>query len=249
MNNTTVSIQKDHRRRNSSWQVRWYGEYDPATGKQKRYCKSFKLKVEAEKCQATKTHEFTQGTERDKKPDTKLDTFCKDWLKSRKTELQPATYDLYTMAITRLLEYFGENALLKDITPKNAALFLAAQKNRWKGFEGKDLSDWSREQIKSQCKAIFTTAVDWGSITKNASTKKAYCQTMAHDHNRRILCLDGCCPITQMADLLCIGLYLRGTIWGTLLINMDRYRLCNRQFDYRRPRCNQRYAAVSCKGP
>ena len=167
MNNTTVTIQKDSRKRKKPWLVRWYGEYDPAAGKQQRYCKSFKLKTNAEKFQAAKTHEFNQGNERDRKPDAKLSAFCEDWLKSRKTELQPATYDLYAMAITRLKEYFGENAFLKDITPKNAALFLAAQKNRWKGYEDKDLSDWSREQIKSQCKAIFTTAVDWGNITKN----------------------------------------------------------------------------------
>lgn len=32
--------------------VRWFGEYDPATGKQRRYSKSFRLKVEAEEFQA-----------------------------------------------------------------------------------------------------------------------------------------------------------------------------------------------------
>jgi len=153
--------------RNKPWLVRWFGEYDAETGRQRRYCKSFKRKADAEKFRAAKTHEFMQGIERDKKPDARFGAFCEDWLTSRKTELQPASYDLYAMTVKRMNEYFGEEALLKDITPRNAALFLAAQKNRSKESEGMDLSEWSREQIKRHGKTIFQTAVDWGNIQKN----------------------------------------------------------------------------------
>jgi hypothetical protein len=35
-------------RKEKQWVVRWYGEYEPATGREKRYSKSFKLKRDAE---------------------------------------------------------------------------------------------------------------------------------------------------------------------------------------------------------
>ena len=35
-------------RKKRPWVVRWFGEYDPASGKQRRYSKAFRLKVEAE---------------------------------------------------------------------------------------------------------------------------------------------------------------------------------------------------------
>ena len=35
-------------RKKQPWIVRWFGECDPASGKQKRYSKSFRLKRDAE---------------------------------------------------------------------------------------------------------------------------------------------------------------------------------------------------------
>ena len=49
MAKTKITIDKDTRKgRKKPWLVRWYGQYDP-TGKQKRHCKSFLLKKEAER--------------------------------------------------------------------------------------------------------------------------------------------------------------------------------------------------------
>ena len=48
MNNKAVTIQHDSRKRDP-WLVRWYGEYDPVAGKQRRYSKAFKRKADAEK--------------------------------------------------------------------------------------------------------------------------------------------------------------------------------------------------------
>jgi len=144
-----------------------YGEYDPATGKQRRYSKSFRLKVEAEEFQAAKRKETDQGVRRDKAPNVALSTFCKDWLITRKAELRPASQDLYGQTIKRLEDFFGKDADLRDITPKRAAVFVAEQKNRAKGHVGKELSDWTREQIKKHCKTVFETPVQWGFLATN----------------------------------------------------------------------------------
>ncbi len=154
-------------RKTKPWVVRWFGEYDPASGKQRRYSKSFRFKAEAEEFQAAKRQEVGQGTPRDRAPDVTLSSFCKDWLNTRRPELKPASIDLYSQTIKRLLGYFGKDTHLQDITPKKAAVFLAEQQSRAIGHEGKELSDWSREQIKRHCKTIFETAVEWRLIQTN----------------------------------------------------------------------------------
>jgi len=55
----------------------------------------------------------------------------------------------------------------RSIFSKKAAVFVAEQRNLTKGCEGKNLSDWSREQIKRNCKAMFETAVQWGLLRTN----------------------------------------------------------------------------------
>jgi integrase len=161
-----IGLYRDPRMK-KPWVVRWFGEYDPASGKQRRYSKSFKLKVEAEEFQAAKRQEFGQGTLRDKAPNVTLTSFCGDWLNTRKPELKPASVELYGLTVRRLLGYFGKEALLQEITPKKAAAFVAEQKSWAKAHEGEELSDWSREQIKRHCKTIFETAVQWGLLKTN----------------------------------------------------------------------------------
>ena len=58
---TRIGLYRDPRNKNNPWVVRWFGQYDPTNGKQRRYSKSFRLKVEAEEFQATKMQEFGQG--------------------------------------------------------------------------------------------------------------------------------------------------------------------------------------------
>ena len=53
-------------RKKRPWVVRWFGEYDPKTGKEKRYSKSFKLKRDAEAFQAEQSMAFKEGQQRDK---------------------------------------------------------------------------------------------------------------------------------------------------------------------------------------
>jgi integrase len=163
---TKIGVYRDPRKK-KPWVVRWYGEYDPATGKQRRYSKSFRLKAEAEEFQAAKRQEVNEGTRRDKMPDATLGSFCRDWLAARRPDLRPASYELYRYAIRRIEDYFGKGASLQDIAPKDAVVFVSKQTNIAKGHEGEPLSEWSREQIKRYCKLIFDAALKWGYIPTN----------------------------------------------------------------------------------
>ncbi len=163
---TKIGLYRDSRKR-KPWVIRWYGEYDPATGKQRRYSKSFRLKVEAEEFQATKRKETGQGVRRDRAPNVTLSSFCKDWLSARKPDLRPASYELYHYIVKRLETYFGKEVCVQDVTPKDAVVFISKQKSLAKGHEGEPLSDWSREQIKRYSKLIFDAALKWEFIHKN----------------------------------------------------------------------------------
>ena len=57
MATTKVGIFHDPRKR-QPWVVRWFGEYDPATGKRRRYGKACKLKRDAERFRAATQAEF-----------------------------------------------------------------------------------------------------------------------------------------------------------------------------------------------
>jgi integrase len=165
--NAKVTVGYDPRNKKKPHIVRWYGDYDLHTGKQRRYSKAFRLKAKAEQFAAQKTVEFTQGAKRDKPQDITLGSFCKDWLSARKPELRQASLESYENTIARLEDFFGKDCKLRCIDAQRAAVFVAEQKSRSIGHEGKELSDASREQIKRNCKCIFNTAVDWGLLTKS----------------------------------------------------------------------------------
>ena len=87
-------------RKNKPWVVRWFGEYDPATGKQKRYSKSFKLKRDAEAFQLQKEVEFGQGQRRDKPEEISLKDFCRSYMEC--LTVKPETVKLYENTNRRL---------------------------------------------------------------------------------------------------------------------------------------------------
>ena len=68
MGKDKVTIYKDSRaiKKNRPWLVRWWGESDEI-GTQKRYCRSFKTKVMAERFQTQKQAEINNGESRDVK--------------------------------------------------------------------------------------------------------------------------------------------------------------------------------------
>lgn len=165
--NAKVTVCRDRRNEHKPHIVRWYGDYDPHTGRQRRYCKSFRLKAEAEHFAAQKTVEFTQGARRDKPQEVTLSNFCRDWLHTRKSELRQASLESYENTIARLEDFFGRDCKLHNIDTQRAAAFVAEQRSRTIGHKGKELSEASREQIKRNCKCLFGTAVEWELLSKN----------------------------------------------------------------------------------
>ena len=116
-----IGLYQDPRKKRP-WVVRWFGEYDPATGGQKRYSKSFRLKRDAEAFRSEQATAFKGGQQRDKPEEITLGDFCKDWLKTKKVELRPETVMLYDNAQRRLMDYFGANCHL-------------SQQSRWNEIE------------------------------------------------------------------------------------------------------------------
>jgi integrase len=173
---SAITIGCDKRNKEKPWVCRWCGDFDFDTGKSRRYAKSFRLKAEAEQFAAEQTVEFERGGRRDRPKDVSLGDYCKNWLRVRKAELRPASLENYQYTIRRLEDFFGKDCKLQDIEVKRARLFIAEQKSRTIGHEGRELSDASRKQIKQNCKSIFNTAVEDGYLKsspfKNIKTKK-----------------------------------------------------------------------------
>ncbi len=158
---TKIGVYREPRNKKRPWVVRWYGEYDPATDKQHRYSKAFKLKVEAEDFQATKKQAIRQGGRRDKSKEA-LKSFCDKWVRLNNSH-RPATQKLYSYTIERLLSYFGADCLLRRITTDRAELFIA----ELKPLKGDELSNWTKHRTLRNCKTMFQSAVRWGCISFN----------------------------------------------------------------------------------
>jgi len=159
---TKIGLYKDPRKQ-KQWVVRWYGEYEPATGKQRRYSKSFHLKRDVEEFQNQQIMAFKKGQQRDRPEELSLGDFCKDWLKVKKREVRPDSFDVYEYAVRRLMNHFGPDMLLRNVTPRLASKFVA----ELRPFKGETLSGWSRLKTLRNCKTMFQTAVTWELIPEN----------------------------------------------------------------------------------
>jgi len=160
-----IGLYHDKRNKGKPWVVRWFGEYDPGTGKAKRHTKGFRLKVEAETFKRKKAEEFDNGLSRDGLQSISLGNFLDKWLNSRK--LRPESVKLYQNTIIRLKAYFGEDVKLGKIRPYQAESFIA----EIRPWRGKQLSPWTRHRILRQCKTIFQTAVTWEFMVQNPFAK------------------------------------------------------------------------------
>jgi len=159
---TKIGLYRNPRSPTRPWVVRWYGEYDPATGKEKRYSKSFELKRDAEALQANQATEFRQDWRRDKPDEVTVKDFCKSWIEC--LTVRPETVKLYQNTVRRLLAYFGQNTLLRQITPLLAHRFIASVKS----LNGKEtLSSSTRHRVLRHCRTMFKNAVVWELISKN----------------------------------------------------------------------------------
>ncbi len=189
---TKVGVYKDSRNKGKPWAVRWFTVSDPKTGKRKRFSRSFEFKRSAERFAREQTMEFEQsGRPRANLERQKLGMFLKKYLARRKPELKPSSFELYEGIINRLLDFFGKDCCLQDIVLERAEDFVLAQKNCAPGREGNRLSDWTRDQIKRNCKTTFGTAVKWGYMpvnpfdelrSKRLTTKRWYRMKPAEYH-------------------------------------------------------------------
>lgn len=153
------------------WCVRWYGRYDPQTGKSKRYSKTFNLKKDADKFQKQKEKEFQGGAQRDTSTET-LKEYCELWLKNRTRirGLMPGTVTLYREAHERLYDFFGQDTLMRRIDRRMAQAFIAELKPINKK-RIKSLSSWSRDRVLRECKTLFADAECDGVVVKNPFAK------------------------------------------------------------------------------
>lgn len=160
-----IGIYKDGKK----WKARWYGQFDPTTGNQKRYSKTFDRKKDAERFKKQREGEVDGGMSLD--PSTKgLKEYAENWLHNKTVNkgLRVATVILYKESLYRLYAYFGEDCLLQRITRSAGQDFLASLKPL--NSEG-TLSGWTRNRVLQNCKTLFSDAVDNGVISLNPFSK------------------------------------------------------------------------------
>ena len=176
-----ISIQRDTRKiRKKPYLARWTGEYNPHTGKQKKYSKSFSKRKEAELFAQKKKDEFEAGLARDEVKIT-LQDLCDKFLKVNQTVYAAATSECYGCTIQRLITFFNPHTLIQHIRQDHAEEFIAQIDYVRKEYEGKNthISDSSRNQQLRNCNRIFNKAVEWKFIRSNpfASIKQVKATT------------------------------------------------------------------------
>ena len=133
-------------KRKLPWLVRWYGEINPATGKPKRYGKSFRIKRKAEDFRLETMSEFKNGVKRDRPEEMTLEVLCEDFITTWNPTARRSTIKLYRSTSERLFSYFGKGCLIRNIGPKDADGFVAAQTHHQTKHDS-ILADWTLEQI------------------------------------------------------------------------------------------------------
>jgi integrase len=163
---TKVLLLHDPRKPNP-WIVRYYGDFDPTTGKQRRPGKSFRLKRYAERFRAKLQREFDKGAPRDTPEDVSLDEYCRIYVERRNHEWAPKTRQHIDVLIQRLLGHFRSSMSLRSITPEQVAVFWANSKSIREGREGGEISRSTRNRILRDARTMFRYAVIWRFIESN----------------------------------------------------------------------------------
>ncbi len=164
-----INITKDTRPgRKSPYLVRWYGKYDPTIDKQKRYCKSFARRKDAERFISQKQSEFDEGLPRDQRNIT-LEDLCEKFQRVQKNNYAKGTMRNYIYTIQRLTAFFGNNQLVRNIRQEDAEEFIAqvGYIQGYRCYEGKDMSDSAKNIQLRNSKKIFNKALEWHYIRAN----------------------------------------------------------------------------------
>jgi integrase len=163
--NKKIGLYKEKTCKGVQWRVRWFGEYNETTGKQKRHSKTFALRKDAERCIKVKDAEFERGAPRDPSKVT-LKEYAERWLhnKTKIEGVRPSTAILYKLTLDRLDKYFGD-CLLRKIDRRTAQSFLADLQPLQSAKSS--LSGWSRHRVLRHCKTLFKDAVQDGATGSN----------------------------------------------------------------------------------
>lgn len=142
------------------WIVYWWGDPDPDTGKQVRRYKSFKHNRPARGYQTEKQTEIDRGEGIPKQEGVTLGRLLEEYWKSRVACLSYKSHTGYRATFDALLEHFGHDVELRQITQQRAEAFIGNMKRK----DGKNtpLSSWTRTQRITHCRAALDAAIEWG---------------------------------------------------------------------------------------
>lgn len=161
---TKVSVAHDPRRK-LPWIVRWFGDVDHETGRQRRYSKSFRHSRDAKAFHVEKQAELNKGALRDKPQAVAFGRLLDEFTEARIGTLSHSAQAGYRNTITQLREHFGDGRDIRQIEQRHAETFMATRKR----LDGRptELSTWSRKHHLKHCRAIFSAAVEWGYVDRD----------------------------------------------------------------------------------
>jgi integrase len=172
MSDYKIHISKDERKiRQLPYLVRWYGEYDPTIGKQKRYSKSFAKRKDAEQFIEELKKDFDSGMKRDQSEIT-LKELCNKFIATKTHILSRLSIDGYQNTIGQLLNHFCPTTHISKIRQEDAEQFIGQLTFTKPELlkTGSDISDSTRSRHLRNCKKVFQTALDWGYVRRNVFT-------------------------------------------------------------------------------
>ena len=161
---TTVQLLYEPKRR-KPWVVRWHGEPDAETGRQRRHGRAFQYKRDAAAFQAEKQHEVANEGPRDRAEDVTLQRLIREFEDARLATLSHASREGYRHTLRLLIDHFGKLRSVRSIPLRQGEAFIAACK-RTDGRAG-DLAPWSRLRHIIHCRALFNAARAWGYVEHN----------------------------------------------------------------------------------
>lgn len=165
--NTSINLLNEPWRKTSPWLVRWWGDVNPDTGKQRRYSESFRYARDAKVFMASKRSELDRGAPRDP-VDATLGELVAEFEEARLAALSYASQTSYQNTLDQLAAYLGKNRKVREIKQRHAEAFIASRK-RLDGRPG-DLSSWAMARHIINCRALFAAAMEWGYVDSNPFT-------------------------------------------------------------------------------
>jgi len=164
-----IKITKDKRNKSRPWVVRWSDGPDFETGKWKWRSKSFKYKLDAANFKITLGNEQVTEIAVRAHSGITIGEFRREWTDTIVGGfLAASTLDLYKGVFDRLEDFFGPHRPLRDITRQQAEKFVMRADYRSPGHKKKnELSESSRIQLVSNCKALFNKAIKWNCVKSN----------------------------------------------------------------------------------